>query len=70
MEKIDANKVLGTFRKNYEDRKKSMMKSYMEGGLAETATEGCAAGEDCTPGRRRKRKRRNKRRIRRSRARY
>ena len=24
----NANKVLGTFRKNYEDRKKSMMKSY------------------------------------------
>jgi hypothetical protein len=35
MGKTNANKVLGTFRNNYEDRKKSMMKSYKPGGATD-----------------------------------
>lgn len=40
MGKTNANKVLGTFRKNYDDRKKSMMKSYMDGGITEEVCTG------------------------------
>jgi hypothetical protein len=40
MGKTNANKVLGTFRNNYENRKKSMMKSYMEGGSTEEVCSG------------------------------
>ena len=58
MGKVDANKVLGTFRNNYEDRKKSMMKSYsilpkaQSGSLVSNKGTGkCATGSKSSNGR-------------------
>ncbi len=56
MGKVNANKVLGTFRNNYEDRKKSMMKSY---GILPKAQSGslvsnvgtCSTGSNSSNGR-------------------
>jgi len=47
MGKTNANKVLGTFRNNYEDRKKSMMKSYMDGGINEEICTGWNGKRGC-----------------------
>ena len=47
MGKTNANKVLGTFRKNYDDRKKSMMKSYMDGGITEEVCTGWNGKRGC-----------------------
>ncbi len=47
MGKVNANKVLGTFRNNYEDRKKSMMKSYNMGGINEEICTGWNGKRGC-----------------------
>ena len=47
MSKADANKVLSTFRKNYEDRKKSMMKAYSQGGINEEICTGWNGSRGC-----------------------
>lgn len=47
MGKTNANKVLGTFRKNYDDRKKSMMKSYNMGGINEQICTGWNGKRGC-----------------------
>ncbi len=39
MGKVDANKVLGTFRNNYKARKGMVMNSYLEGGINQEACE-------------------------------
>jgi hypothetical protein len=58
MGKTNAAKVLGTFRNNYEDRKKSMMKSYdilpkaQSGSLVSNVGTGkCATGSKSSNGR-------------------
>ena len=47
MGKANANKVLSTFRKNYEDRKKSMMKAYSLGGISEEICTGWNGSRGC-----------------------
>ena len=47
MGKANANKVLSTFRKNYEDRKKSMMKAYSLGGINEEICTGWNGTRSC-----------------------
>lgn len=47
MGKTNANKVLSSFRKNYEDRKKSMMKAYSQGGINEEICTGWNGSRGC-----------------------